>query len=204
MRRRVGIKPLSHLNSTHPNRSFPGKPLPSPCHPDRSEAQWRDLQFFHGNRSSGRAPPFPLSSRPKRTRISYFALLATTACAALRKESRMQIIKATGLHGKSGGAQWRDLRFSGPFLEMFFLKRSSSRPGRLVIGVVIGCLFRRRLDRRKCPGDSFSMGAPLFGQFLPQQPTFRKSAISPPCHPDRSVPGFPTSRCWPSHVCGFP
>jgi hypothetical protein len=55
------------------------------------------------------APLSPLSSRPKRTRISYFALLATTTCAALRKESRMQTIKATGLHRKSGGAQWRDL-----------------------------------------------------------------------------------------------
>jgi hypothetical protein len=65
-------------------------PLP-PCHPDR-----------------------------ERTRISYFALLATITCAALRRESRMQIIKATGLDRKSGGAQWRDLRFSGSLLEMFF------------------------------------------------------------------------------------
>jgi hypothetical protein len=40
------------------------------------------------------------------TRISYFALPATTTCAALRKESCIQIIKATGLHRKSGGAQW--------------------------------------------------------------------------------------------------
>ena len=32
----------------------------------------------------------------------------------------MQIIKATGLHRKFGGATWRDPRFSGPFLEMFF------------------------------------------------------------------------------------
>jgi hypothetical protein len=32
----------------------------------------------------------------------------------------MQTINATGLDRKSGGAQWRDLRFSGPFLEMFF------------------------------------------------------------------------------------
>ena len=55
------------------------------------------------------APPSPLSSRPERTRISYFALLATTTCAALLKESRMQFIKATGLDRKSGGAQWRDL-----------------------------------------------------------------------------------------------
>jgi hypothetical protein len=32
----------------------------------------------------------------------------------------MQIPKATRLDRKSGGEQWRDLRFSGPFLEMFF------------------------------------------------------------------------------------
>jgi hypothetical protein len=43
-----------------------------------------------------RATPLPLSSRPKRTRISYFALLATTTCAALRKESRMQIHQSHG------------------------------------------------------------------------------------------------------------
>jgi hypothetical protein len=55
------------------------------------------------------ALPSPLSSRPKRTRISYFALLATTTCAALREESRMQTLKATTLHRKSGGAKWRDL-----------------------------------------------------------------------------------------------
>jgi hypothetical protein len=30
-----------------------------------------------------------LYSRPERTRISYFVLLAPTTCAALRKESRM-------------------------------------------------------------------------------------------------------------------
>jgi hypothetical protein len=37
--------------------------------------------------------------------------IARTTGAALRKESRMQIIKATGLDRKFGGAQWRDLRF---------------------------------------------------------------------------------------------
>jgi hypothetical protein len=52
-----------------------------------------------------------LSSRPERTRISHFAMLARTTCAALRKESRMLRINATGLNGKSGGAQWRDLLF---------------------------------------------------------------------------------------------
>jgi hypothetical protein len=44
-----------------------------------------------------------LSSRPERTRISYFALLATTTCAALRRENAMS------LNRKSGGAEWSDL-----------------------------------------------------------------------------------------------
>jgi hypothetical protein len=55
-----------------------------------------------------------LSSPPERTRISYHTLLARTACAARRKASRMNFINATGLHRKSGGAQWRDLRFPHP------------------------------------------------------------------------------------------
>jgi hypothetical protein len=32
----------------------------------------------------------------------------------------MQIPNTTGLNRKSGGAQWRDLRFGGSFLGMFF------------------------------------------------------------------------------------
>ena len=52
---------------------------------------------------SGSAPlPFVISTEAPR--ISYFARLATSTCAALRKESRMQSIKATGLYRKSGGA----------------------------------------------------------------------------------------------------
>jgi hypothetical protein len=58
---------------------------------------------------SQRARLSPLSSRPERTRISYFALLATTTYAALCRESRMQLMNATTLDRKSGGAQWRDL-----------------------------------------------------------------------------------------------
>jgi hypothetical protein len=58
---------------------------------------FRPLQNCHPDRS---VPGF-----------SYLALPATTTCAALRRESRMQIIEATGLHRKSGGAKWRDLRF---------------------------------------------------------------------------------------------
>jgi hypothetical protein len=65
-----------------------------------------------------------LSSRPKRTRISYFALLATTTCAVFLKENRMMVINATVLDRKSGVAQWRDLRFSGTFLEMFSTERT--------------------------------------------------------------------------------
>jgi hypothetical protein len=71
--------------------------------------QGDEKRFLSSNLLFSGSTPSPLSSRPKRTRISYFALLATSTCAALRRESRMQIIKATGLDRKSGGAQWRDL-----------------------------------------------------------------------------------------------
>jgi hypothetical protein len=36
-----------------------------------------------------------LSSRPERTRVSYYDMAATTTCAALRSESRMEFISAT-------------------------------------------------------------------------------------------------------------
>jgi hypothetical protein len=78
--------------------------------------QGDENQLPFSNYSPWKHRPPPLSSRPERTRISYFALLATNTCAALCKESRMQIIKATALHRKSGGAQWRDLRFHSPLL----------------------------------------------------------------------------------------
>jgi hypothetical protein len=72
--------------------------------------QGDEKRLSFSNYSPLEARRSPLSSRPERTRISYFALLATSTCAALRTESRMQILNATGLHRKSGGAQWRDLR----------------------------------------------------------------------------------------------
>jgi hypothetical protein len=61
-----------------------------------------------------------LSSRPKRTRISCHAALDKATCAPFRKEGRMKCINATKFHRKSGGAQWRDLQFCRPLLEMFF------------------------------------------------------------------------------------
>src|SRR5277367_4293482 len=62
-------------------------------------------------------PLSPLSSRPKRTRISYFAAAARSTGAVSRKGNRMKLINATAVDRKSGGAQWRDLRFRGPPLK---------------------------------------------------------------------------------------
>ena len=53
----------------------------------------------------------PLSSRPKRTRISCHAAPDKTACAPFFKERRMMFANATNVYRKSGAAQWRDLRF---------------------------------------------------------------------------------------------
>jgi hypothetical protein len=67
----------------------------------------------------------------------------------------MQTSKATGRHRKSGGAQWRDLRFSGPFLGMFFDRanptnewpdRTFTRAERAIMGCVpSGHHFPKRL-----------------------------------------------------------
>ncbi len=44
----------------------------------------------------------------------------STTYAVFLKENRTMLINATDLDRKSGGAQWRDLRFAGSFLEMLF------------------------------------------------------------------------------------
>jgi hypothetical protein len=49
-----------------------------------------------------KAPLSPLSSRPKRTRISCHAALDMAACAPFRKEGRMKCINANKSHRKSG------------------------------------------------------------------------------------------------------
>jgi hypothetical protein len=89
-----------------------------------TQADEKQLPF--SNYSPWKRHLSPLSSRPERTRISYFAALATTTDAVSRKGNRMKMIKATALDRKSGGAQWRDLRFSGSFVEMFFDRGSPS------------------------------------------------------------------------------
>jgi len=67
------------------------EPLAFPCHPDRSE------------------PEFPASLHwtGPRVRLSL-------------KERRMMFDNATNFYRKFGVAERRDLRFYGPFVEMFF------------------------------------------------------------------------------------
>jgi hypothetical protein len=63
------------------------------------------------------APPTPLSSRPGFPATQHWT---ETRVRLSLKERRMRSASATNLHRKSGGAKPRDLRFSGPFLEVFF------------------------------------------------------------------------------------
>jgi hypothetical protein len=60
------------------------------------------------------ASPSPLSSRPKRTRISCHAAPDKAACAPFFKERRMMFANATKVYRKSGVAQWRDLCVDAP------------------------------------------------------------------------------------------
>jgi hypothetical protein len=49
--------------------------------------QGDEKRLLFSNHLSMEAPRFPLSSRPERTRISYFALLATTTRAVFLKKT---------------------------------------------------------------------------------------------------------------------
>ena len=119
------------------------------CHPDRSAAKWRDLLFIIHTIGSDESAPLPFviptgakrsggicsaplvppespyqTSKPKqkchpeRTRFPTSLLsLATTLWFSLKRTtcSRPKPQLSTGNPGKP-----RDLRFSGPILEMFF------------------------------------------------------------------------------------
>jgi hypothetical protein len=89
-------------------------------------AQGDEKQLLFSNYSSRKSHLFPLSSRPKRTRISYFALLATTTYAVFFKENRMILINATDLYRKSGEAKWRDLCVDVLSWKCFSIKRSET------------------------------------------------------------------------------
>jgi hypothetical protein len=67
--------------------------------------QWAE-RIDHPARIKKAPPPiYVLSSRPKRTRIFYYAAPTIASRAAFRKESRMKFAKATKLYRKSGVAQ---------------------------------------------------------------------------------------------------
>ena len=72
------------------------------------------------------APPSPLSSRPKRTRISCHAAPDKTACAPFFKERRMMFANATNFYRKSGAAQWRDLCVDATSWKCFSIERSGA------------------------------------------------------------------------------
>jgi hypothetical protein len=78
-----------------------------------TQADEKQLPF--SNYSPWKRHLSPLSSRPERTRISYFAALATTTDAVSRKGNRMKMIKATALDRKSGGSA-----VEGPAVQRFF------------------------------------------------------------------------------------
>ena len=123
----------------------PWKGRPPFCHLDRSAAKWRDLCvdalswkcFSTGGSWAFGLPKvmkngsYSATTLPGRTALPFVISTEAYPDFLLRaagndhvcgfpKENRMMLINATGLHRKSGGAQWRDLRFGGSFLEMFF------------------------------------------------------------------------------------
>jgi len=63
--------------------------------------------------------PSPLSSRPKRTRISCYAAPDKAACAPFFKERRIKFANATNFNRKSGAAQRRDLCVDAPSWRCF-------------------------------------------------------------------------------------
>jgi hypothetical protein len=82
------------------------------CHPDRSEAKWRDLLFLlcPSNLTVPNKSHHPPLVIPKRTRISYFVALPTATYADLPKESRMKSTEATVFDRKSGAAEGSAVR----------------------------------------------------------------------------------------------
>src|ERR1700677_3947766 len=98
--------------SAVPSSSYsPQKRRPPLCHLDRSAAQWRDLRSPPAA-TLPEAPPSPLSSRPERSVVERSALPSSSYSP--RK------CNPPLCHLDRSAAQWRDLRFIGPFLEMFF------------------------------------------------------------------------------------
>ena len=87
----------------------PWKHRPPLCHLDRSAAQWRDLRFsgpfLEMFFDRGIMGLWPTQGDEKRLLFSNYSPWKR---------------RPTLCHLDRSAAQWRDLRFSGPFLEMFF------------------------------------------------------------------------------------
>jgi acetyltransferase-like isoleucine patch superfamily enzyme len=82
-------------------------------HPRRTVTPKR-VSTLYQQTNLRKAPPYDLSSRPKRTRISCIAKLTGSTYAAFFKESRRNFANANNLNRKSGGAKWRALRCAFP------------------------------------------------------------------------------------------
>jgi hypothetical protein len=90
------------LTTTKPARPRRTAVLPSLVSTSKRARPRRTAEI--DNTSFKEAPPYPLSSRPKRTRISCHAALDKSARAPFSKEGRMKCDNATKFNRKSGGA----------------------------------------------------------------------------------------------------
>jgi len=116
----------------------------------------------------------PLSSRPERTRISYFAL---------RQRPRMRFSSRKPHDVNQRHESRQEIR--GSAVERSTVQRTSR-----------GNVFDRGFTGlRPTQGDEKRV---LLSNYC------RRKHRPPLCHLDRSAPGFPTSRCGNDHVCGFP
>jgi hypothetical protein len=88
-------------------------------------------QRGHGP-SEGPAVSFPDTHTPSEGPPGVMKSGSYSATTLPGRTARMLLINATALNRKSGGAQWRDLRFSGPFLEMCFRQSEAWWEGRAV------------------------------------------------------------------------
>ena len=85
------------------------KHRPPLCHLDRSAAQWRDLCVD--------APSWECFSTEESWAFGPPKVMKNGFCSATTLPGRH---RPPLCHLDRSAAQWRDLRFSGPFLEMFF------------------------------------------------------------------------------------
>jgi hypothetical protein len=174
------------LNFTHPNRSLPGKPLLSPCHPDRRSygPAGPPKVMKSGSCSATTVPgsaalPFVISTgAPKersgeicgpavlswkcfsteRSRISYVALLATSLHAAHQRHETPQELFPTARTRKS---QRREVFFLAAGFLPFFLVGGVELPKN---GINLAPMGEPRPVQASHPGPAEN--APLFPETI--------------------------------------